>query len=98
MTITEKLYLGEAIERTNKQRAACMRPVSVTGNWRKCSRYGNVYEVRVDYECFEELERRGCTIADMTGWSVQDALRKLNQRLAPWNIQVIGITKSILSE
>jgi hypothetical protein len=45
----------------------------------------------------EELHRRGCTLADMTGWSVEDALRKLNQRLAAWNIQVTSISKSILS-
>lgn len=98
MTITEKLYLGEAIERTNRQRAACMNPAEVSGNWRKCCKYGNTYEVTVDYEYSEELHRRGCTINSNTGWSVEDALRNLNKRLAAWNIQVTSLTKSILSE
>ena len=97
MTMEEKLYLMESMERRNAQRAACMTPAEVSGNWRKTCKYGNTYEVRVDHECMEELHRRGCTIADMTGWSIEDALRKLNQRLAAWNITVTSITKSILS-
>lgn len=97
MTTEEKLYLMEDMERRNAQRIACMKPVAVSGNWRKCLKYGNVYEVRVDHECMEELHSRGCTIADMTGWTIDDALRKLNQRLAAWNIQVTSISKSILS-
>ena len=97
MTMEEKLYLMEGMERRNAQRIACMKPAEVSGNWRKTCKYGNTYEVRVDYECMEELHRRGCTLADMTGWSVEDALRKLNQRLAAWNIQVTSISKSILS-
>lgn len=97
MTMEEKLYLMEDMERRNAQRIACMKPAEVSGNWRKTCKYGNTYVVRVDYECMEELHRRGCTLADMIGWSVEDALRKLNQRLAAWNIQVTSISKSILS-
>ena len=97
MTMEEKLYLMEDMERRNAQRIACMKPAEVSGNWRKTCKYGNTYVVRVDYECMEELHRRGCTLADMIGWSVEDALRKLNQRLASWNIQVTSISKSILS-
>lgn len=97
MTMTEKLYMMEDMERRNAQRIACMKPVEVSGNWRKTCKYGNTYMVRVDYECMDELHKRGCTIADMIGWSVEDAMRKLNQRLAAWNIQVTSLSKSILS-
>lgn len=97
MTIENKLYLMESMERRNAQRVACMKPLAVSGNWRKTCKYGNTYSVHVDHECMEELHKRGCTIADMTGWSVNDALAKLNKRLAAWNIQVTAVSKSILS-
>lgn len=98
MTISEKLFLMESMERRNKERAACIKPAAVHGEWRKTCKYGNTYEVRVAHEDFEELHRRGCTHADMVGWSVQDALKKLNERLALWNIQITSLEKSILSE
>lgn len=97
MTMEEKLYMMEAMERRNAQRIACMKPAEVSGNWRKTCKYGNTYEVKVDYEFTEELSRRGCTINSMIGWNVGDALLKLNKRLEPWNIKVTSITKSILS-
>jgi hypothetical protein len=97
MTITEKLYMMESMKRRNEQRVACMKMAEVTGNWRKTCKYGNTYLVRVDSEYMDELHKRGCTIADMVGWSAEDALRKLNDRLEPWNIKVTTITKSILS-
>ena len=97
MTTTDKLYLMESMERRNAQRIACMKPAEVSGKWRKVTKFGNTYEVYVDHEYMDELHRRGCTIGSMLGWSIEDALRILNKRLEPWNIQVTTISKSILS-
>lgn len=97
MTMEEKLYMMKDMERRNAERAACMKPAEVSGNWRKTCKYGNTYTVRVDSECMEELHRRGCTVAEEIGWNVGDAFEKLNKRLEPWNIKVTSLTKSILS-
>ena len=72
--------------------------LEVAGMWRKTFKYGNTYEVLIAYDDFCRCIERGITINSMIGWSIEDALRKLNERLEPWNIKVTSLTKSLLSE
>lgn len=58
----------------------------IKGFWKKNSRYGNTVTVLIE----DEEAMRANLMREMVGWSIQEAVRKFNQRLEAFGYQITG--------
>lgn len=58
----------------------------IKGYWTKCSTYGKVVAVLIE----DEQAMRACLMREMTGWNIQDAVRKFNKRLENFGYRITG--------
>lgn len=57
----------------------------IKGYWRKCSAYGSVVAVLIK----DEEAMMDNLMREMTGWSVEDAVRKFNKRLEVFGYRIV---------
>ena len=64
----------------------------ITGYVGKVLAYGSTWTCRItDQEAMHE-----CLLAEMVGWSAEDAVRKFNKRLAHFGYEITKMEKDIL--